>query len=181
MIYNDILEGAKVYLRDLAVSDCEKGYANWLNDPEVNRYLECRLNNNTLESAQRYVLDMRESPDNYQFAIINKENDKHIGNIKIGPINQIYNNAYIGYIIGDAEYWGHGIATEAIRLVLDFGFNKLNLHKISAGVIAPNFASSKALENNGFKKEGELRDEILIDGAYYDTLKFGILKQEFEA
>jgi len=181
MIYYDILEGKNIYLRDLTLSDCEGAYLDWLNNSEINRYLESRLDHQTLESTQRYVLDIRESPDNYLFAIILKESNKHIGNIKIGPVHPKYKNAFIGYMIGERSEWGKGYATEAIYLVTKFCFDILGLHKVNAGVIAPNTGSIRALEKTGFTREAALREEVLIDDVYKDTYRYGILKPEFEA
>lgn len=181
MVYNDIIEGEKYYLRALGVDECLEGYIEWLNNPAVNRFLESRFTVHTLESTIRYVLDMRESDHSYLFSIIAKDKNRYIGNIKIGPINKEYKSAFIGYMIGDTDYWGMGAATEAIGLTLYFGFKILGLHKIDAGVIAANIASAKALMKNGFKKEGELRDEVILDGCYQNTLRFGIIKEEFEA
>lgn len=178
MIYDGLLKGQKVNLRSLTVADCEGPYLKWLNDPEINRYLESRLSEQTPESTRRFVQHMRQSQDNYFFAIVLKEDGRHVGNIKIGPIHPHYKNAFVGYMIGDKSCWGQGLATEAIRLATRFCFDELCLHKVSAGVIAPNAGSIRALEKCGFRLEGTFRDEVLIDGKYEDTLRYGILKGE---
>lgn len=180
MICYDLLEGNDIYLRDLTMADCEGNYLKWLNDSAINRYLESRLDHQTLESTQRYVLDMRESDHSYLFAIVLKGTNEHIGNIKVGPIHPHYKNAYIGYLIGEQRHWGKGFATEAIYLATKFCFAALNLHKVNAGVIAPNTGSIRALEKIGFTREATLREEVLLDGVYKDTYRYGILKREFK-
>lgn len=81
-------------------------------------------------------------------------NGIHVGNIGLHPQSDIYSKtAELGYFVGE-DYWGRGIATEAIRLACDYGFNVLDLNRIEAGVFEYNLPSMHILEKNGFKKEG---------------------------
>lgn len=78
-------------------------------------------------------------------AIISKDGDKHIGSNKIGPINRINNFADVGLIIGDKSFGNKGFATEALKLIVDYAFNKLKIRKLTAGIYANNIGSIKAL------------------------------------
>ncbi|MGH1387787.1 GNAT family N-acetyltransferase [Kordia sp.] len=80
-------------------------------------------------------------------------------------------SAEIGYWIGE-PYWGNGIATKAIALITDYGFNTLDLNRIYAGVFEYNIASMKVLEKNGFKKEGIFKNAILKNEKFYDEHRF---------
>jgi RimJ/RimL family protein N-acetyltransferase len=180
MKYNEnVIDGEKIILRNIEITDCNEKYISWLNDKEVNQYLESRLTVQTIETIQKFVLNIINSEDTYMFAIINKKTNKHIGNIKIGPIHPIYKNTFIGYLIGEKECWGKGMGTEAVYLTIKFCFDILGLHKVSAGIVASNIASSKILEKMGFQREACLRDAVLLDNEQYtDVYYFGLLVNE---
>ena len=127
-----ILQGDRIYLRRLTEDDASEDYVRWMNDPEVNQYLESRFCTHTIESTKAFIRSVT-NDNNYQFGIFIKETGKHIGNIKIGSINHYHRYADIGFLIGEKTYWGKGIATEAIKLATDFAFKSLKLHKLWGG------------------------------------------------
>jgi RimJ/RimL family protein N-acetyltransferase len=83
-------------------------------------------------------------------------------------------------MIGEKEFWGKGYGTEINNLVLDYGFRKLNLHKIYLGVNADNKGAVKSYKKSGFKYEGTKRDEIYRNGRYYDAIMMSILRNEYK-
>jgi RimJ/RimL family protein N-acetyltransferase len=172
------LVGRSVYLRVLELTDCDDRYLSWLHDPEVNRFLETRWVEQTHATIQAFVTEMRASPDNYLFAIVHLETERHIGNIKVGAINRVHGHCEIGYLIGDRDMWGKGIATEAIRLATQFAFGRLGLHRAQAVVDVDNPASAKALERVGYTKEGTLREKLFMDGRWNDQFMYGVLRDE---
>ena len=180
MIYNEELKGEKITLRMVEIADCNSKYLNWLNDTEINQYLETRWEEQTIDKIKDFVKSIRDSSHSYLFAIIYQE--KHIGNIKIGPIHPIYKNADVSYFIGEKSAWGKGIATEAIGLVTKFAFETLGLNRAQAGAFAPNIGSQKALEKNGYKLEATYRKKIFINlgDEYIDSYLYGVLKNEWE-
>ena len=122
---------------------------------------------------------MNNSDNNILFAIVDKESEKHIGNIKLGNIHPVHKYADIGLIIGDKSYWGQGIATNAISLVSKYAFNNLNLRKVFAGVYENNIGSIKAFEKCGFKKAYVKKDTYFFDGKYIDALVFELYNENF--
>lgn len=180
MLYDKELTGEKIKLRIIELDDCNSKYLGWLKDKEVNQYLETRWNEQTLESIKDFVTSIRNSDHSYLFAIIHQ--NKHVGNIKIGPIHPIYKYADVSYFIGKKSAWGKGIATEAIKLITDFGFNILGLNRLQAGAFAPNIGSKKALEKNGYKKEAVYRKKVFINSGdeYIDSHMYGLLKEEYK-
>ena len=74
---------------------------------------------------------------------------------------------------------GKGYATEAIRLVADHAFNKLNLHKLNTGMVKCNEPSKRAFEKVGFKVEGILKEHFYLNGQYLDCYRMGLLRKEF--
>ena len=173
MITSKILEGEKIILRQIELSDCTERYVEWLNDPEVNQYLETKWIEQSLETVKDFVCAQRENDDSILWAIISKENLIHIGNIKIGPINKYHHHADISYFIGEKDYWGKGIATEAIQLVTEYGLNELKLHKLEAGTYEDAIGSQKALEKNAYVKEGVLVEHVYFRGGYKAVFRYG--------
>jgi len=174
---NLFLEDKHISLREIELSDVTKTYHKWMNDPEVTQYLESRFKTWSLKKLRSFVRKIKSSPDYIFLAIISKEKNKHIGNIKLGPINRNHNFADIGIIIGEKSFWGKGFATEAIRLVVDYAFNRLKLHKLTAGSYINNIASIKAFKKAGFLVEGIRKKHLFYNGSYVDGLLLGIVRK----
>lgn len=173
-----VLEGKKVFLRDIDINDCTETYLSWLNDPEVNQYLETKWHEQTIDSIKAFVQSVIDSDNSMLFAIIDKETDYHIGNIKIGPIHSHYKHADISYFIGNKKMWGSGRATEAIKLVCKYGFDVLELHRIEAGTYDCAIGSQKVLEKNFFKREAIYREQVYYKNRYIDIFRYGLLKKD---
>ena len=178
-MHHPFIIGEKLYLRGLERSDLEGDYFDWLNDREVTKFIDSGDFPNNMERMEEYYRNIALSHDNVMFAIIDKESDKHIGNIKLGPINWIRRMATLGIMIGDKEFWGKGYGTEAIRLVLDYAFKRLNLQEVSAGVATVHQPSIRAFEKAGFEIEGRVKGQFFLDGEYYDSLYLGVTKDDF--
>lgn len=134
-------------------------YKSWLNDPEINQYLESRTQVPFNEKMiVEFVDTVYKSNNTLLFGIYYQ--DEHVGNIKIGPINNTHKTAYIGYVIGKKSIWGKGVASKAILACCHIGFKQLGLLKINAGVMEGNIGSEKVLEKCGFKLEANLRNML---------------------
>jgi ribosomal-protein-alanine N-acetyltransferase len=152
-----------------------ESYAHWLNDEEVNRFLETRFSEATESQLKNYVEAMQASPDNFLFSIVVKEDDRHIGNIKVGPVNRRHHTAAVGFFIGDKVWWGRGAAREVISAVSQWAFYEEKLLKLTAGSYASNIGSIKALEASGFLQEGRQLDQVQRhDGFRDDVVLFGL-------
>ena len=81
-------------------------------------------------------------------------------------------------MIGEQEYWGNNYATEAGKLIINYAFNELNLHKINAEVYPQNSASVRVAEKIGLKLEITRKNEAYIDGVYIDVLKYSLIKNK---
>lgn len=175
-----LLESDDIYLRKISISDCNENYLNWMNDSEVNKYLESRFTTHSIDSLKDFVNSMNNSENNILFAIIDKSSDKHIGNIKLGNIHPVHKYADIGLIIGDKNCWGKGIGTKSIQLVTDYAFNKLNLRKVIAGVYEYNIGSIRAFEKCGFKRAYVKKDTYFFEGNYIDAIVFELYNKNFD-
>lgn len=147
--------------------------------PQVNRYLETRWQPQSLESIRAFVAEQLSSPRSYLFAILENASGRHVGNIRLGPINPHHLGADVSYFIGARSVWGRGYATEAVRLVLDLGFSRLGLQRILAGVYASNDVSQRVLEKAGLRPEGVWRRQLQGTGGWEDHLFHGILREEW--
>lgn len=172
-----VSQGNQIYIREIEYSDVNESYYNWMNDPEVNRYMETRHSSQTIIEIYNFVKKIKEDTNSILFAICDNS-DKHIGNIKIGPINPIHKKADISFFIGEKSYWSKGCTYEAVSLVKEYAFDVLKLHKLCAGVYENNIASVKMLERNGFKIEGIKKKEGLVDNKWSDIYILGIINDK---
>ena len=176
---NLILRGNRIALSQVLIQDANDRYLSWLNDVEVNRFLETRWTSQTLETVIAHIRKVSSSSTEVLLKIVVASEGLHIGNIKIGPIDVNNKSAEVSFFIGDKAFWGQGYATEAINLCVDYCFEVLGLHKIQAGCFEKNIGSQKALLNSGFELEGRLRKRILdIDGNWQDHFWFGRVNEK---
>jgi ribosomal-protein-alanine N-acetyltransferase len=169
-----MLTTARLLLRALKPGDLNTTYLSWLNDPAVNRYLETRFLPQTTEALQSYWQAHRDDPASPWFAICLQEDGRHIGNIKLGPIQWQHRRGDLSLFIGDRTCWGQGYATEAITAVRDWAFADLDLQKLNAGIYSGNLGSRLAFEKCGFSLEGTLRAEVVCCGERLDVWRMGL-------
>jgi RimJ/RimL family protein N-acetyltransferase len=169
------IEGERLYLRRLRQADVSETYLAWMNAPEVNQYLESRFGEHSLESLSAFVAAMAGDPRNLFTGIFLRDRDRHIGNIKLGPIDVHHSHAEIGLLIGERDCWGQGYACEAIGTLTRFAFEELNLHKIVAGAYEDNGGSTRAFEKAGYRREGLLRSHWWSNGRFQDGTMLGMV------
>ena len=167
------ISGKRITLRQLSREDVTQSYVDWLNDDEVNRFLESRFQQQSLESVRSFVAAAGVNPDELLLGIFTKDNARHIGNIKLGPINRTHRRAELGIMIGDKNYWGQGVATEAVGLVTDYAFRELNLNKVEAGCYQSNGGSRRAFLKAGFRVEGYIHCQFINRGRTEDGFRLG--------
>ena len=169
------MPGDRVYLRKVSPDDVNEAYCRWMNDPTTNRFLESRFCPHSIETLREYVVNKQGDNLNAFFAIVLSNRDRHIGNIKLGPVDPNHRLADIGILIGEKDCWGKGYASEAISLIVDYAFNILNLHKVTAGCYAPNKGAIRAFEKTGFVQEGVRKAHCFFEGAYVDDVLLGLV------
>jgi RimJ/RimL family protein N-acetyltransferase len=155
-------------------------YTKWHNNPKVRQYARHEFPV-ALEDVKKWfeANPERGLEDFVVFVIYHKLDKRPIGDIGLNHINWVSRNANIFAEIGEPKYWGKGIVGEAAKLMINYGFSELNLHKIHASVYNPNERSLRAAEKLGFKKEGILKEHLYVDGEYVDNHKFSILRKEW--
>ena len=175
------IRGKQIYLREVRLSDVNENYYRWLNDPEVTRYLEVRFLPRSLENITKYVESMDGNADDVLLAICLKEGSRHMGNVRLGPVNWIHRFAEVSLLIGEKSMWRKGIGTEALCLMSRYAFDVLNLHKLRAGCYQENTGSAKAFLKAGFVQEGILKKHWYLNGRYQDEIVFGLCREDFSA
>ncbi len=177
MKYFKKLVGDRIYLSPRNLEDCEK-YTQWLNDFYTTDYTGRSYNTLSLSAEREYLESKINEPA--CFAIIDSETDNVIGSVGLEGIDYINRSAVLGIFIGEKDYRGKGYGTEAIRLVLEFGFRYLNLHSIRLDLMEFNERALACYKKCGFKEYGRRRKCKFINGKYYDSIGMDILVDEFE-
>lgn len=177
MAYFKKVVGKRIFLSPINPDDAEV-YAKWINDLDVNIYLTSAPSVYSL-SKEKEILE-RISKEGYNFAIIDSEKEKVIGNCGLLNVDLVNRKAELGIFIGEKEYWGKGYGTETIELLLDFSFNLLNLNSVMLVVRAFNKRAIKCYEKCGFKLIGIRREAVIMGPQKYDEYYMDILATEFK-
>lgn len=181
MQYFKKLIGDRIYLSPKGVSDEEiEKFTEWMNDFQVTDYTGRSGQITTLVGEREYLESSAKSTEKRNFNIIELNENKLIGTLGLEHINWIERSAVLGIFIGEKDFRSNGYGTEAIRLLLEYGFQYLNLHSIRLDLLAINERAHKCYLNCGFKDAGRSREEIFLNGKYYDKLHMDILENEFE-
>lgn len=175
-----LIKGQKINLRHLKKEDAESITKN-LNNRDVSRYT-ARINYPyKLKDAREFIkFSKKKNLNQIVWGIEDPATKKIIGIIDLSNIN--YHNskgAILGYWLGK-KYWGRGIMSEVVKLILNYSFQKLKLVRVQATFMEPNQASKKVLEKHGFKPEGILRKKVYKNRKWLDIFIYGILKEEFK-
>ena len=178
MRYFKKLVGKDIYLSPMNSEDFEI-YTKWLNCADVTKNLGNYSMVISLDSERKSLEQMTTS--GYNFAIVLAESDTLIGNISLMDVNNLKRKATLGLFIGDEDNRNKGYGSQAIELLLDYGFNSINLHNIMLKVFATNTRAIACYKKVGFTECGRRREDNFIDGEYIDTISMDILEDEFRS
>lgn len=175
------LQGDRIKLCKFEERSMTPEYMSWLNDPDVNKFLDT----GRIPISKEEVFAPKDDKNlmfmimaNFYLGDINRGEVKdkdyiyYIGTCSLHKIDWISRKGEIGYMIGNKSYWGHGVGTEVVRILTDYGFNRLNLNKLTAGVVGGNVGSVEVLERNGYRQFAKFEQDHFIDGQYIDTWRF---------
>ena len=172
------LAGSKLTLIPFREEHISAAYIDWLNNPEVNQFLEVRFVHQTYETVLAYVRSFYGDTEKYMWGIYPNDTNTMIGTATLSELNRRHGRGIIGLMIGEKECWGKGYGTETIKLVTDYAFKQLNLHKVTAGAVANNHGSVRAFQKAGFDTEGRAKSHIFFDGKYYDAVWLGMMNKD---
>lgn len=177
MRYFKKVSGERLYLSPMNADDTEI-YTKWLNDPAVSVNLGNYGMMISLFSERKALEDMVSGGQN--FAMVLHEGDTLIGNISLMDVDHLNRKATAGLFIGEAEHRGKGYGTEALRLLLSYGFRTLNLHNIMLRVFSDNLQGIACYKKAGFREFGRRREAKFKNGSYVDEVYMEILDTEFD-
>lgn len=172
-----ILNGERIRLVPFHEGFLTERYVSWLNDPEVVRLSDQRFHNHTLESCREYYLSYQHTP-NWFWAIEITGSQHHIGNIN-AFVEDRHSVADIGIVIGEKDYWGKGLATDAYRLAVDFLFCDIQIRKITVGTISANVGMLNVMKKLGMKPDGIRVKQNLFEGQEVDSIHMALFKEDY--
>lgn len=173
------IKGERIYLRAVDKDDVER-CQRWLNDDEVTRTLITGRYPISRVMQEQWIEKVNSGSEaNATMAICLNDNDVHIGNCGLHDIAAVDRHAELGIVIGERTQHNKGYASEAVALLLQYGFDKLNLHRIKLTVLDINSAAQRDYGKLGFVEEGRLRQNRYRAGGYVDELIMGILRDEW--
>ncbi|MGG1660771.1 GNAT family N-acetyltransferase [Brevibacillus sp. NRS-1366] len=171
------LEGERVYLRPIGLEDTEFYYQSLYS--KETRKLTGTQKHYTREQIHQYIESKGQDSSSVLLLIALCESDQVIGDIQIGDIDMFNRNAFIRIAIEQSAYQGKGYGSEAMRLMLDYGFGILNLHRIELNVFAYNDRAIHTYEKLGFQREGVQRQALYYNHAYHDSILMSMLADEY--
>lgn len=175
-----LLIGKQCYLRPLERADLSGNWRYWFSDTEVTRFMFRGVFPISIEESTAFYEQLAsEQQNDLVLAVIARDGDVHVGNVGLHRIDWINRSAEFGIVIGERDHQGKGIGTEATRLIVEHGFERLNLHRIWLGVFADHVSAIRMYARIGFREEGRLLEAILRDGKAHDQLIMGLLAEEF--
>ena len=168
--------GKKCYLSPIDENDAEK-FTEWLNDLEMTQYLSAMYPRIINVQNEKGFLEKLAKEHNY--SIIDLKSNELLGNCGFTNIDHINQTSEVGIFIGKKDYWNKGYGTEALSLLMDYGFKALNLHNIFLRVVSFNERGIHAYKKIGFKEMGRKRESVLKGKDRHDMIYMDILYNEF--
>lgn len=174
------LETKRLVLRRFEMKDTEEMYINVTSDSMVNKFLTWQLHNNSSDtmSLLNEWIDRYQDNERYCWAIELKENNQVIGTIASPTVRNRTDTVDVTYCIG-SKWWGKGLATEALQVVVDFFFEVVEANRIEAGYDVNNPNSGRVMEKIGMQKEGIMRQAGRNNQGLFDIVQCSILRKEW--
>ncbi|WP_047986293.1 GNAT family N-acetyltransferase [Ornithinibacillus californiensis] len=174
-----MLSSNRLLLRKMEERDIET-YHSWRNDLDVMKTTNLSLDLYTLNETRNFVDNIiLNSTSSKSYIIEQRDRNIPIGVTSLINIDTKNRNAECIIDIGEKEYWGMGYGTEALKLLLDYAFLELNLHRVSLRVFSLNERAIHIYKKLGFVQEGVIREGLYRNGKWQDIITMGILKGEY--
>ncbi len=174
-----MIESERLLLRPVLLSDNEQMFA-YRSDAETNKYqgfIPTKLSEVNAFIAKNPI-NINLSQSWFQLVIIEKASDQIIGDLGIHFIGDYNQQCELGITIS-RKFHGRGLATEALKAMIDYLFTTLKKHRIIGSVDPENTSSIALLQRLGFRKEAHFKKSLFINGAWLDDVIFGLLKEEW--
>ncbi len=175
----NIFEGELVRLREYHRQDIQLAW-QYINDYEIKKFLNPGIVFPwKLEEEEKWYEELSSKGDKYNFAVEKKDNSQYIGGCGINDLDWKNSIATVGIFLGK-QFHSHGYGTDAMKILVNFIFIEMNVHKVMLHVYTFNERAIRSYEHVGFKAEGRLRSQIFREGKYHDEIIMGILSEEWE-
>jgi len=175
-----VIYGERVRLRAAEREDVKK-FWEWVNDPEVTRYLSLYLPMSELDEERWFERMSQRNPNEKTLSIEVRDGDgwKMIGSCGVFGIDTVSHFGELGIMIGEKSEWDKGYGTEVMTLLLSHSFETLNLNRVYLHVYAENTRAKHSYEKAGFVEEGRLREAVYKYGKYDDVIVMSVLRSEW--
>jgi len=161
-----------------------EAFSRWDRDSEFFRLLD---NDPQALYSRKKITDWLEKDiektenDSFFFSIRTLDQDQLIGFIAIWDIQWSHGSSWVSIGLGEREFWGKGFGTDAMRLILNYAFNELNLYRVTLFVFGYNERAIRSYQKAGFQIEGRFRQGIQRGGKRWDVILMGVLRSDWEA
>jgi RimJ/RimL family protein N-acetyltransferase len=172
-------EGKLIRLRPVAAEDGER-MQRWLADAEIARLYDHPYPRSLTAATAAVRAEALDSYADARFGVDTRDG-RHIGYVHLFDTVPEERSAQLGVLIGEREFWSKGYGSEAVRMLLRFGFGEMNLHRIWLQVWAFNKRAIAAYRKLGFVEEARLREDMFAAGEYHDLVVMGMLEDEHAA
>lgn len=171
--------GELIRLREYRREDIELA-KEYVNKEEIRQYTEPGIPFlYTLHNEEQWYERISPHEQEYNFAIEALDTKKYIGGCGIHNLDYKNSKVDIGIFIGDEAYLNRGYGTEALKILVKFIFEQMNINKVKLEVYSFNIRAQRCYEKVGFKKEAVLKDEIFRNGKYHDIICMSIFKEDY--
>jgi RimJ/RimL family protein N-acetyltransferase len=170
-----MIAGDLVILRALEEEDLERCY-RWMNDPMIVRTLKSRYPMPFHQEA-KWLEAAVDATGERHFAVERREDREHIGNASIHDIDWVSRTAAFGLFIGEPAAWNRGFGSDAIKTLVRFAFEEMNLRKLKVSVFDYNDRAKHVLLQAGFVQEAKLVEEFYREGTYHDLVILSIFNR----
>jgi ribosomal-protein-alanine N-acetyltransferase len=174
-----ILETERLVLREITPADADDLFQIF-SDQEAMQYWSCRPYTSVIQ-AHKLIESLTESAreeTGIHWAITLRGENRLIGRCGYNEWRKQHRRGEISYIIG-RQHWGKGIVSEALRVMLNYGFAEMALHSVEAAVTPGNEGSTRLLEGLGFRLEGHLRESYFAEDRFVDSLIYSLLQGDW--
>lgn len=162
-----------INFRPIKRSDIQN-YVRWLNNPKANEFIGDGMKV-SIKSATKWFNDYLKDRNKFFFIILDEK--KAVGFMGLKNISKRNKNAELFICIGEDEYRGRGVGKKAMEWLINYGLDKLKLHKINLGVFEENIIAVKLYKSLGFKIEGKMKDDAFFHGKFHDMLSMAIFNK----
>jgi RimJ/RimL family protein N-acetyltransferase len=174
-----LLRGTQLQLAALTQQDLTY-IAHWQQNTTFLRFFDALpAHPKGADALGKWLEDRHKDKNAFLFAIRLLDDEALIGYAELDGILWPHQVGWLSIAIGDPAHWGRGYGTEAMRLLLDFAFDELNLHRVQLTVFGYNTRAINLYEKLGFQREGTFREFLQRDGTRHDMYLYGLLRSEW--